>query len=67
MKIAIPAKGKALRDDVDQRFGRAQYFLIVDMDDMDVGVIENDTKQHGAGIFIDKDGSEKKGKWDNGK
>ena len=32
MKAAISAKGKDLDGKIDQRFGRAQYFLIVDLD-----------------------------------
>lgn len=32
MKIAVSTKGKNLTDQVDQRFGRCQYFLIFDTD-----------------------------------
>jgi predicted Fe-Mo cluster-binding NifX family protein len=51
-KICITSKGKDLGGEVDPRFGRARYFLIVDPDTMEFEVIENpnvDTA-HGAGI-----------------
>ena len=51
MKIAIPAKGETLKDELDPRFGRAPYFLIVDSETMIAEVITNDaSKSHGAGI-----------------
>lgn len=54
MKIAVPAKGKALTDNLDPRFGRAPYFLIVDPDTMKFDVIEGNSKMHGAGIHSAK-------------
>ncbi|MBW2966414.1 hypothetical protein KY342_04900 [Candidatus Woesearchaeota archaeon] len=33
MKIAISSTGKTLNDNVDQRFGRCPYFIIVDIED----------------------------------
>ncbi|MQY71307.1 dinitrogenase iron-molybdenum cofactor biosynthesis protein, partial [bacterium] len=36
MKIAVSASGKTLQDQVDVRFGRAPYFLIVDGDQVEV-------------------------------
>lgn len=50
MKIAVPAKGRTLRDELDPRFGRAQHILIVDSDTMDFTVISGDHMAHGAGI-----------------
>ena len=36
MKIGIPASSDTLEADLDPRFGRCQYFLIVDSDSMDL-------------------------------
>lgn len=41
MKIAISARGSGLNDEVDPRFGRAAYILIVDCEDFHVEVIDN--------------------------
>jgi len=44
MKIAISATGKTLDDNVDQRFGRCPYFVIVEIEDKkikEVKAIEN--------------------------
>ena len=53
MKIAITAKGKTLDSEMDPRFGRAKYFLLVDPETLALEVVEN--KQNlglpqGAGI-----------------
>ena len=53
MKVAITSTGTTLDADADPRFGRAEYFVIVDPDTMEYDVIEN--KQNlelpqGAGI-----------------
>jgi len=54
MKIAITSSGKSLADKVDERFGRAKYFVIVDTNKPDkVNIIENSQNlnlQQGAGI-----------------
>lgn len=50
MKIAVPAKGKKLGSELDPRFGRAPYFLIVDSDTMKYTVINGEDLPHGAGI-----------------
>jgi len=53
MKIAVSSTGKDLNASVDQRFGRAEYFLIVDPETMDFEVIENTqivNVPQGAGI-----------------
>jgi predicted Fe-Mo cluster-binding NifX family protein len=52
MKIAIPASSDKLEANLDPRFGRCQYFLIVDSDSMDFNAIPNDSinAAHGAGI-----------------
>lgn len=41
MKIAVTSMGTDLSSDVDPRFGRAQYFLIVDSETLDFTVVEN--------------------------
>ncbi len=53
MKIAISSKGNTLDSEIDPRFGRAGFFLLVDPETMKVEIIEN--KQNlqlpqGAGI-----------------
>ena len=51
-KICITSKGKDLGVEVDPKFGRARYFLIVDPNTMEFEVIENPNVEtaHGAGI-----------------
>jgi predicted Fe-Mo cluster-binding NifX family protein len=53
MKIAITAQGKYLYSQIDPRFGRAAYILIVDTDSYEVEVIDNSQNLNafkGAGI-----------------
>lgn len=54
MKIAVSATGKDMDSIVDQRFGRAEYLLIVETDTNSlVEVIDNQAAkaaEHGAGI-----------------
>ena len=53
MKIAITSQGKDLDAQVDPRFGRASYLIIVDSDTNDFKVIDNSTNVNamkGAGI-----------------
>ena len=54
MRVAVSATGKELDCTVDQRFGRAEYLLIVDTEsNAIVQVIDNQgakDAQHGAGI-----------------
>ena len=52
MKICISSTGKNLDAVVDQRFGRCQYFLIVDTETMNVKIISNEATlaSGGAGI-----------------
>ncbi|MGD2037684.1 MAG: NifB/NifX family molybdenum-iron cluster-binding protein [Desulfobacterales bacterium] len=57
MKIAISSSGKTLDSDVDPRFGRAEYFIIVDPETMDFEVVENNQNLNlpqGAGIQAGK-------------
>jgi predicted Fe-Mo cluster-binding NifX family protein len=52
MKIAVAASGKTLASQVDLRFGRCPYFLIVDSGTNEFEVVENKAGQaaRGAGI-----------------
>jgi len=55
MKIGISSTGKTLESEIDPRFGRCNYFLIIDIVDKkikDFKAIENTAKsqQGGAGI-----------------
>lgn len=51
-KICVTSKGKDLDSEVDPQFGRAQYFLIIDLETMDFEVINNPNIEaaQGAGI-----------------
>lgn len=53
MKVAITAKGATLDSEVDQRFGRAKYFVVVDTETDKVEVHDNEVNLNaaqGAGI-----------------
>lgn len=52
MKIGISATGPSLDAEVDPRFGRCQYFIIVDPETMEFEAVENSspTASGGAGI-----------------
>ena len=52
MKIAISSTGPDLNAEVDPRFGRCQFFLIVDLEDMSFEAIPNGNlaQTSGAGI-----------------
>ena len=53
MKIAVTSKGRDLDAEVDPRFGRAAYILVIDTDTLEVEVIDNETNKNafkGAGI-----------------
>jgi len=52
MKIAITSAGRTLDSQVDQLFGRAAYFVIVDTETMDFNVIENDSVAAASGVGI---------------
>ena len=57
MKIAVSATGKALDSEVDPRFGRAPYFVVVDSETNDFEVHENTQNLNlpqGAGIQAGK-------------
>ena len=53
MKLAITSKGTTLDSEVDPRFGRAGYFVIVDSETLDFEVVDNSKNANafkGAGI-----------------
>lgn len=53
MKIAITSTGKDLDAQIDPRFGRAAYIIVVDTDSLDFEVIDNSENKNafkGAGI-----------------
>ncbi|GAG38747.1 unnamed protein product, partial [marine sediment metagenome] len=52
MKIAISSTGQNLDASVDARFGRCQYFIIIEPGMMEFEAIPNPsiTATHGAGI-----------------
>ena len=52
MKIAITATGKTLDSQVDPRFGRAAYFVIVDTETMSIETIENQSVAAAGGAGI---------------
>ncbi len=56
MKIAVTSTGNTLDSQVDPRFGRAAYFLVVDTETMEFECISNDavSAAGGAGISAAK-------------
>ncbi len=53
MKIAVTSKGKDLDSQVDPRFGRAAYILIIDTDTLAIEALDNSQNVNafkGAGI-----------------
>ncbi|MFC1965263.1 NifB/NifX family molybdenum-iron cluster-binding protein [Chloroflexota bacterium] len=52
MKIAVSSTGTDLNAQVDPRFGRCQYFIVVDLDTMESEVLENSGAMSGGGAGI---------------
>jgi predicted Fe-Mo cluster-binding NifX family protein len=52
MKVAVSAYGKDLDAQLDSRFGRCTYFLVVDPDDMRYEVFKNESAVLGGGAGI---------------
>jgi len=52
MKIAISATGPSLDAEVDPRFGRCQYFIIVDTETMQFEAVENSSAMASGGAGI---------------
>lgn len=52
MKIAITSSGDNLDSQIDPRFGRCQYFVIVDPDTMDFEAMQNESAMASGGAGI---------------
>ena len=52
MKIAVTSTGQTLDSTIDQRFGRAAYFIIIDTETMNFTVIENTNVDAAGGAGI---------------
>ena len=52
MRVAISATGPTLDAEVDPRFGRCQYFIIVDPDTMQFEALENSSAMQSGGAGI---------------
>ena len=52
IKVAVSAKGIDLDAQIDPRFGRCAYFIIVDADDMSFEAIDNESMALGGGAGI---------------
>jgi len=52
MKIAVSSSGKDLAAQLDPRFGRCRYFLIIETDDLSFEVFENENAALGGGAGI---------------
>ena len=52
MKIAVSTTGSDLSAQIDQRFGRCRYFVIVDPDSMEFEGIENSSASAGGGAGV---------------
>jgi predicted Fe-Mo cluster-binding NifX family protein len=52
MKLAISSSGKDLNSQLDPRFGRCAYFLVINPDDMSFEVFNNDSAVLGGGAGI---------------
>jgi predicted Fe-Mo cluster-binding NifX family protein len=66
MKVAVSATGETLDSQVDQRFGRALYFLIVDTDDESLEVLDNSANASamgGAGLQTGQNVADKGVEW----
>jgi len=52
MKIAITSQGRDMNAQIDPRFGRCQYFIIVDLDTKSFEVLDNANISAGSGAGI---------------
>jgi len=52
MKVIVSSQGATLDSQVDPRFGRSQYFIVVDVDTLDFSVIKNQNVEASGGAGI---------------
>jgi predicted Fe-Mo cluster-binding NifX family protein len=52
MKIAVTAKSNTLESEIDPRFGRCNYFIIIDIDTMGFESISNESAMASGGAGI---------------
>ncbi len=52
MKICVTAHGSSLTAHIDQRFGRCQYFIFVDMDTLEFEAVSNKNSTGMGGVGI---------------
>ncbi len=52
MKVAVSATGEDLDAQIDPRFGRCQYFIIVDVDSMKYEAVPNESAMASGGAGI---------------
>ena len=52
MKVAVSATGENLDAQIDPRFGRCQYFIIVDVDSMKYEAVQNESAMASGGAGI---------------
>ena len=52
MKIAVSSSGKDLNAQLDPRFGRCRYFLIIETDTLEFEVFDNENAALGGGAGI---------------
>jgi predicted Fe-Mo cluster-binding NifX family protein len=49
MKLCVTSSGQSLEDAVDPRFGRCQYFIIIDTESMKFDALQNPAISSGGG------------------
>lgn len=52
MKICVTSMGDTLDSDVDPRFGRCKYFLVIDTDSLEIESIPNESMMASGGAGI---------------
>ena len=52
MKVCVTSSGQSLEDTIDPRFGRCQYFIMVDAESMQFEAIQNPAISAGGGAGI---------------